>query len=81
MTDRGDGSYTLEFVPAHEGTLAVHVLLDGVHVRSSPMSLSVHRDIDQLARSALTGKLSTAVTGLRRGLDQVRRSQHASVKT
>lgn len=72
MTDRGDGSYTIEFVPIHEGSISVHVLLDGAHIRGSPMSLSVHRDIDALARSALTGKLSTAVTGLRRGLANVR---------
>ena len=74
-TDRGDGTYSIQFVPSHEGTTSVHVMLDGVHVRGSPMALSVHRDVDELARGALTGKLSTAVTGLRRGLAQTRRMQ------
>lgn len=54
----------------------MHVLLDGTHVRGSPMPVSVHRDVDALARGALTGKLSTAVTGLRRGLTTARRMQN-----
>lgn len=63
----------VQFTPTHEGTASVHVLLDGTHVRGSPMPVSVHRDVDALARGALTGKLSTAVTGLRRGLTTARR--------
>lgn len=66
----------LQFTPTHEGTASVHVLLDGTHVRGSPMPVSVHRDVDALARGALTGKLSTAVTGLRRGLTTARRMQN-----
>jgi kinesin family member C2/C3 len=77
MTDRGDGTYTIQFVPPHEGTTSVHVMLDGVHVRGSPMAVSVHRDIDELARGALTGKLSSAVTGLRRGLAATRCMQNS----
>jgi Microtubule binding/Filamin/ABP280 repeat len=77
MVDRGDGTYTLQFVPSHEGTTSVHVMLDGAHVRGSPMALSVHRDVDELARGALTGKLSNAVTGLRRGLAATRRMQNS----
>ena len=76
LSDRGDGTYTIQFVPSHEGTTSVHVMLDGAHVRGSPMAISVHRDVDELARGALTGKLSSAVTGLRRGLAQTRRQQH-----
>jgi hypothetical protein len=77
VSDRGDGTYTIQFVPSHEGTTSVHVMLDGVHVRGSPMAISVHRDVDALARGALTGKLSSAVTGLRRGLAATRRMQHS----
>ena len=77
MVDRGDGTYTIQFVPSHEGTTSVHVMLDGAHVRGSPMAVSVHRDVDELARGALTGKLSNAVTGLRRGLAQTRRQQNS----
>ena len=77
MSDRGDGTYTLEFVPSNEGTTSVHVMLDGQHVRGSPMAVSVHRDVDELARGALTGKLSNAVAGLRRGLAATRRQQNS----
>jgi hypothetical protein len=55
LTDRGDGTYSLQFVPSHEGTASVHVMLDGTHVRGSPMAVSVHRDVDSLARGALSG--------------------------
>lgn len=66
----------MQFTPTHEGTASVHVLLDGTHVRGSPMPVSVHRDVDALARGALTGKLSAAVTGLRRGLTTARQMQN-----
>lgn len=55
LTDRGDGTYSLQFVPTHEGTASVHVMVDGTHVRGSPMAVSVHRDVDSLARGALSG--------------------------
>ena len=38
VTDRGDGTYSLQFVPTHEGTASAHVMLDGAHVRGSPMA-------------------------------------------
>ena len=57
VTDRGDGTYSLQFVPTHEGTASAHVMLDGAHVRGSPMAVSVHRDVDSLARGALSGAL------------------------
>ena len=43
VTDRGDGTYVVEYCIPIEGTYTLTVMLAGHHIRGSPMGLTVYR--------------------------------------
>lgn len=53
VTDRGDGTYTVEYCIPIEGTYTLTVMLAGHHIRGSPMGLTVYRCVVSVAVPAL----------------------------
>ncbi|XP_054284640.1 tripartite motif-containing protein 45-like [Macrosteles quadrilineatus] len=41
VTDRGDGSYTVEFTPDASGNMSLNVTIQGKHIQGSPFNVSV----------------------------------------
>ncbi|CAL8470626.1 g10168 [Coccomyxa elongata] len=81
VTDRGDGSYGVQYTAPSEGTFSLAVTgADACHVSGSPATLTVFRDVSALAAAEMQRRLAAGMMGLRRGLSAAR-SLHSSLRS
>ncbi|KAK9829410.1 hypothetical protein WJX72_005680 [[Myrmecia] bisecta] len=80
LSDRQDGSYAVQYCIPHEGSFSATAMLGGQHVRGSPSTFTVFRDIAALADQELEKRLSTTLSSLRRGIATAR-TLHESLRS
>ena len=71
------GTYAVRYVCGAEGTYTASVRLGGEHVRGSPASLSVFRDVAALAEQEIDRRLASTVASLRQSVGQTKQLHRA----